>query len=378
MRVLFLSPTLPWPLDSGGAIRTWQLLRALHEREEVHLWAVRQPGITAESIERVEEVCSGLRLFERSSLPWLRRLVAPGPERWFHSSTLISALSELSAHALDVIHIDELCLARGMPELDDVPCFVHHHKLDLELSRALLLADRGSSLEVERWRALETEVAGRFDRHIFCCAEDAERFAARHPSISTAVIESGVDLDAFSPSTEQRDPRHLLFLGSLDYAPNVDGLAWFLSEGWPVLRRTFPDLRFSLVGRSPAEELLEELPEGVTLVGPVPDVRPWLRRATALVVPLRIGGGTRLKICEALATECPVVTTAVGVEGLALEDGRHVFQPRGEETLAGAVTELLSSPEEAARRARAGRERVAERYGWVKLARRLTAEWARG
>lgn len=376
MRVLFLSPTLPWPLDAGGRIRTWQLLRALREKHEVHLWAVRQPDAPEETAARVREVCAELRLFERSPLPLLRRVLAPAPSRWFHSAGRDEALEQLDPETFDVIHVDELCQVRAVPDALEARSVVHHHKLDLELARALFEKGRASRLEALRWRRLEREAALRFDTHLFCCAPDARRFAERHRAARTAVIENGVDLEAFTPDGSERERRHLLFLGSLDYAPNLDGLAWFLRSGWRPLRRAFPDLRLSLVGRAPAEELRGPLPEGVVRVGPVADVRPWLRRSTALLVPLRIGGGTRLKIVEALATECPVVTTAVGAEGLALEGGRHLHLARSPNELVVAVAGLLEDPREARRRAHAGRERVAERYGWERLAGKLTEAWA--
>jgi len=375
VRVLFVSPTLPWPLDAGGRIRTWQLLRHSSEEHEVHLWAIRQPDAPEKAAARVGEVCAELRLFERSAMPLLQRVLAPAPARWFHSAALSEALGRLDPEAFDVIHVDELCETRAVPEALEAHSVVHHHKLDLELARALLEMGRGSRLEVLRWRRLEREAASRFDTHFFCCAPDARRFAERHRAARTAVIENGVDLEAFTPEGGERDRRHLLFVGSLDYAPNLDGLAWFLRSGWRPLRRAIPDLRLSLVGRAPAEELRGPLPDGVERVGPVADVRPWLRRATALLVPLRIGGGTRLKIVEALATECPVVTTAVGAEGLALEGGRHLHLARAPNDLVVAALELLEDPREALRRARAGRERVALRYGWDRLAEKLSEAW---
>jgi len=341
----------------------------------VHVWAVRQPDAPAETEERVREVCAELVVFERSRPPLRRHLLAPAPARWFCSASRRAALGALDPHAFDVLHLDESWETLDVPEALAARCVVHHHKLDLELARALAGAGHGPPRAVARWRRLDAAVGSRFEDHVFCSAEDARRFTARHPRVRAAVVESGVDLEAFTRGDTTREPRHLLFVGSLDYAPNLDGLASFLREGWPPLRRAFPDLRLSLVGRAPARELRRGLPEGVDLVGPVPDVRPWLRRATALVVPLSIGGGTRLKIVEALATGCPVVTTAVGVEGLSLEDGRHVHVTSGIGELVTALAEVLEDPGEARRRARAGRARVAERYSWPTLAGALSSAW---
>jgi glycosyltransferase involved in cell wall biosynthesis len=278
-------------------------------------------------------------------------------------------------HELDLIHVDELCLSRSLPRRVPCPVLVHHHKLDLEYVSAIERSTARRMLEVRRWSRLEHETLARTREHVFCCEEDAQRFAARHRQAHTHVVENGVDLEHFSPEDRPRDPDHLLALGSLDYEPNARGLETFLASAWPRLRAALPALELSIVGRGSDPHRWRHLPPGARLVGAVEDVRPWLARATALVVPLAAGGGTRLKIVEAAAMNCPVVSTRVGAEGLALEPGEHLLLAEDTESLAEPLLQALGDPAALRRRASAARERVAQRYGWSNLGARLGQIW---
>lgn len=365
MRVLFLSPTLPWPLDAGGRIRTYQLLHGVSEEHEVHLWAVRQPEAGEEHERELREVCAELRVFERTDIPIPRRWLAPAPESWFHSAPFEAALAEAySGGQYDLVHIDELCLSRAVIELQGPPEVLHHHKLDVELARGLYLAGRSTLLETMRWRALEELAASRFRHHVFCTQEDADNFGARHPSSTAYVVPNGVDLDHFQPLDVERDPNELLFLGSLDYEPNVQGLDRFLEVVWPALSVRHPQASLVVVGRAPSVELRRAAPQGVHVIPDVDDVRPYLARASALVVPLEIGGGSRLKIAEALAMGCPVISTEVGAQGFS--SGAVRLVPKVEDLLPALVEYLGSAPIEAPR---------AEALDWSASASSLVAAW---
>jgi glycosyltransferase involved in cell wall biosynthesis len=377
MRVLVLTPTLPWPLDAGGRIRTFQLLRELRRHHELALWCVRQPGAGLEAERALGEVCGELRVFERSPRGLLDTLVGPRAETWFHSRALREALHTLAGtQRFELIHVDELSLVRALPTPPPRPVLVHHHKLDLELALALESSSARRELEARRWRRLEDDALALTREHVFCCAQDAQRFRARHPRARTQVVESGVDLAAFAPRDAARDDAHLCVLGSLDYGPNASGLRTFLRHGWPELAAAHPGLQLSIVGRGADPRDWRDLPRGVRLVGAVPDVRPWLARATALLVPLAIGGGTRLKLVEAAALGCPLISTRVGAEGLALEDGVHLVLAQELESLAALAARALRDPVGLARRAEAARLRVALHYGWPRLAARMDEAWS--
>jgi glycosyltransferase involved in cell wall biosynthesis len=163
----------------------------------------------------------------------------------------------------------------------------------------------------------------------------------------------------------------------MDYGPNVGALTRFVERILPVILERRPDVHLSIVGRSPVPEIQALASEHVTVTGGVPDVRPWLARASALVVPLLIGGGTRLKIVEAMAMDCPVVSTTVGAEGLGLQHREHLLLADGTEDFARAVLELLDAPGEAGAMARRARSYVEDNLTWQTLAERLVSVWRR-
>jgi polysaccharide biosynthesis protein PslH len=231
-----------------------------------------------------------------------------------------------------------------------------------------------------QWRKFE-----RFERRALAEADctiavsnvDAARFRKDFGLSRVDVVENGVDTAYFRPGAARRTPGRLLFLGSLDWRPNLDGVTRLLDDVFPAVRAAEPDATLDLVGRNPPAWLRRRAAEcpGVALHADVPDVRPFLARCIAMVVPLRIGGGSRLKILEALAAGVPVVSTSVGAEGLCLEPGSEITVTRCTDDLAPALIAALRSPERMARQAAAGREQVLARYDWDTLADEMEQVW---
>jgi glycosyltransferase involved in cell wall biosynthesis len=200
-----------------------------------------------------------------------------------------------------------------------------------------------------------------------------ERFGAWHVD----VVDNGVDTDFFQPQQGQRDPKTILFLGSLDWRPNLDGVRLLLDQIFPIVQAFEPEAKLLIVGRNPPDWLRQQVlgRSGVELHGSVPDVRPFIARAGMLAVPLRIGGGSRLKILEALASGLPVVSTIIGAEGLELEPEKHLDVVDGIEPLADALISAIRSPERMQEQAEVGRRKVLARYDWSTLANRLEEVW---
>jgi glycosyltransferase involved in cell wall biosynthesis len=202
------------------------------------------------------------------------------------------------------------------------------------------------------------------------------------------VVENGVDVawvgwdsvptEAGSGrSLNLRDRHSLLFLGSLDWRPNLDAIRLLLDTIFPEVLAHEPQARLAIVGRKPPQWLVDRASEckNVALHADVPDVRPFLHQCGAMAVPLRIGGGSRLKILEALAAECPVVSTRVGAEGLDLVPDRHLVEVDAPEEMAGAFVQAIRDPQPIREMARQGRKLVAERYDWSILAKKLEEIW---
>lgn len=380
MNCLFLSPVVPYPPDSGGRIRTFRLLRELSGRARVHLWAVHESEQAAAAIEALRPYCASLKTFPRSAPGAWRRTTSPKVERWFHSDALRAALrQELADANFDVLHLDEMFLVRALPPKTSTPVCVHHHKLDAELFESLARAgDLGSGFDLFKLRRLEAESARRHRFHVLTSAGDARRLTARHAGLTTAVVENGFDPEYFRPpdaAGPPRDRNRLLFMGSMDYGPNVDGLKWFVREVLPAVLAVRPETTLEVVGRSPADEVRALASARVQVRGAVDDVRPHLHAAALLVVPLRVGGGTRIKIVEALGSTTPVVSTSIGAEDLAFRAGEHLWIADGASEFARAVLEALEDPKTAAQRAARGRDLALERYTWSRSADRLLRAW---
>jgi glycosyltransferase involved in cell wall biosynthesis len=248
----------------------------------------------------------------------------------------------------------------------------YHETASNPLARWYIKEQWRKFVNFERWAVRDADLT------VAVSALDAQRFARDFGASAVDVVDNGVDTEYFHPQPVPRDPRQLLFLGSLDWRPNLDGVALLLDRIFPAVRAAEPGARLVLVGRNPSEALCRRAAAaGVEVCGNVPDVRPYLARCGAMVVPLRIGGGSRLKILEALAMGAPVVSTRIGAEGLTLEAGKHLRVVEEIDDVAAALVATIRAPAEAQEQANAGRRQVLRLYDWDHLADRLEQMWLR-
>ena len=240
----------------------------------------------------------------------------------------------------------------NVPMNGSAPVVLFEHNVEYQIWQRLAALERRpwirALLEVEwrKLRAREADACRRADLTIAVSADDRRRLERLAPGIAAASIPTGVDTDYFTPMSRLERPAHLVFSGSMDWHPNEDAVIHFLDAILPSIRARIPETTFTVVGRNPSTRLREVAARfaGVTITGTVSDVRPAIAEGAVYVVPLRAGGGTRLKIFEALAMARPVVSTTVGAEGLGIEPGLHYTcadQPR---EFADAVVSLLKDP----------------------------------
>ncbi|TAJ18480.1 MAG: glycosyltransferase [Planctomycetota bacterium] len=380
MDVLFASPVLPWPLDSGGRIRTYHLARNAARECRVHLRCVLADGQDRADVRHLAPWCASVELFERSEPGPLRTLARAKIERWFHSTALHARLREECASGrYALLHVDELLLARAVDARPAIPVVQHHHKLDADLF-ASTTGGRGPQRHFDLWklRRLERASLARTRQHVFCSADDRASFEQRNGPTQAAIVANGYDPEHFgAPRAERatREPERLLFVGSLSYEPNVNACARFVDDVLPRLVARRPRLVLDIVGRAPAPAVRALAGPNVAIHADVPDVVPFLERCAVFVVPLRIGGGTRLKIPEALALAAPVVSTSIGAQGLDLVHGEHLLLADTGAALGDAIESLLADPARAAALGAAGRAHVERHYAWPQLAQQLVAFW---
>ena len=232
--------------------------------------------------------------------------------------------------------------------------------------------------QAERLRRLEAQVASRFKTNIMVSDADAEDLRTICAGAMTDVIPNGVDTDYFSPRWGQETPT-LIFTGGMNMFANRDGVDWFLESVWPLVKARVPEVRFVAIGQRPSQRLLETAArdDAVEAPGFVADVRPAVARAAVYIVPLRVGGGTRLKVFDAMAQGKAIVSTTLGAEGIDVQDGEHLMLADDAESFAERIVDLLQRPELRRRLGEAARARVEEQYSWTMLADRLARVYTR-
>lgn len=394
MRVLAIDEEVPYPPDSGKRIRTWSLLSRLAREHDVVLVHPRRGPLPA----GIPDAASAARIhLAPVDLPPIRK---SGPRfAWdlarnlflrvpymvmAHRSAAVRAevARQVASFRPDLIHVEWTPLVANVPRDVSVPVCVTAHNVESDIWFRYASTDFWFLKNVYvrlQWRKVERferAALRRADAVIAVSDHDARRIGEWAGPSSVSVVENGVDTATFAPDPAAKvDRNEALFVGSLDWRPNQDAVLWFLDEVLPRLRALRPAATFTVVGRSPPSWLEEKVRgiAGATLAGSVPDVRPYVARAAVSVVPLRIGGGSRLKICEALSMGRPVVSTAVGAEGLAVEDCVEIAD--GAEAFAAAVARTMADPAPALSRAKRGRELVVLRHDWGPLAAKQSAVW---
>lgn len=397
MRVLLLAPYPPFPPRGGGALRIFNLLKGLAARHEVTLLSFAQDAGAVAALRPLREFCRLATVEGPPRRSTTRRILStitsPLPDMALRNASpaFATALSRLlAAETFDVIQAESIemaryaLLARGLGPLLVLDEFNAEYLLQRRAAltdlRRLALAGGGYSLV--QWRKLaayEAMLLRQLDRVLVVSPEDAAALGRLTPGAAPLVVPNGVDTEAVRPGASRGalGPATLVFTGTLDYRPNIDALRWFVGQVLPLIRKRRPDAKLHIVGRAAgaAVQALEDR-DAVELVGEVPDVAPFVQGSAVYVVPMRIGGGSRLKLLEALAMEAAVVSTPMGAEGIAgLHHGEQLLLGASPQAFADAVLRLVADPSLAARLGQAGRAHIAAHYDWRKLIPRLEAAY---
>ena len=394
MRYLIATSRVLFPMDTGGKTRSVNLIAGLSKNNDTTVVCYRSSQDTEAAVDRMCGICTRLDM-----VPW-EEVVTGSPR--FYANALLGLLSRrpyavskytsaamaarlkdlLAEHRYDVFLCDSALMADNMPRDLALPSVVFQHNVEARIREQQYL--KATNLvkkalfywEWRRSRAFEGDACRRFDHCIMVSENDCATTTRDYGVVSTSAIPLAVDTDYFRP--EQADQAgeklDLVFTGSMDWMPNEDGIVFFVKEILPLICARRP-CRLWAVGRNPTANIRRLAVENknVEVTGRVDDIRPYLARAVVYVVPLRIGGGTRIKIFEAMASGKPVVSTRLGAEGLLLEHNRHVLLADKPAEFADACLRLLESPELRQRIGMEGRRLVVEQYGWDAAVRVMAA-----
>jgi len=405
MRILWLKADLLLPLDKGGKLRTWHLMRHLARRHEITYVAFADPAspATSRAVEGMREVAARIvtvprRETAKGSLAFYAgaalALINPLPYAVgaYRSRRFAAAVRELlAARDFDLVVCDFLPPAVNLPDRLPCPSVLFTHNVESEIWRRHADTKQGVvaralyRAQYRRMLRFEERALGRFDGVLAVSDADARTFASLYPravGVPMHVIPTGVDTTFFSAAPSDPSARGLVFTGSMDWLPNEDAMLFFAREVLPLVRAQEPDVTLTIVGRSPTAPVRKLADDpAITVTGRVDDVRPYMRDAAVYVVPLRVGGGTRLKIFEAMAMGRAVVSTTIGAEGLPVTNARDAVVADDPRTFADAIVTLLRDPAQRRELEAAARALVVEHYDWSAVAGDLEAalfEIARG
>jgi len=388
MKILVLDEEFPCPLNTGKRIRTFNLISRLAVGHEVRYLAYGSEN--SDSFTTLHE--SGLhpiavppQVPEKSGPTFYLRLAAnlfsslPYIVSSHYSRPFALALRRcLDNSPVDLILCEWSPYAVYLKETADIKAVIVAHNIEARIWRRYYETEPGV---LKKWyigrQAVKVDA---FERAAFravdgataVSSEEAAAIKSFNPDLPVQVVENGVDLDYFAPSDPPPRPDRLVLTGAMDWRPNQDAAVYFVEAIFPLLRYKFPSLEVTLVGREPPRRVVElGRVDGVTVTGTVDDVRPYISEAAVYVVPLRVGGGSRLKILEALAMKKAVVSTSVGAEGLEVTPGRHLELADTPQQFAQKVSILLHDAPRRTQLGEAGRRLVEERYGWDSIAAKL-------
>ena len=391
MRILWVKAGKLLPVKSGDNILTDNIARSLVQHHELTFFSYydgsRDPDYEdqlAIELPRAVSLCTGkpeLTTFRRA-LDYLWRLPSGAPYAISHfkSSIVRDQLDRWFKQAsFDVVVCDFLDAAVNFPAEITIPSVLFQHNVESEIWRRHVLADGGRvkklayGIEFLKMLRYEERTVRKFQHVIAVSEQDRRLMAAWVDSARITVVPAGVNLETYRPHTAPLDIGPLvMFVGDMDWEPNADATEYFCREVWPLITATLPQARFRIVGRNPMPRVQELASASIEITGRVPSVVDHLREAAVVVVPLRVGGGAKLKIYEAMAMGKAVVSSSIGAEGLDVHRGRDIIVADDPQSFAEAVLKLLLSAEvRKSYEGAAAAAAVAAQFDWPSIGRRF-------
>lgn len=389
MKILWVKAGKLWPVDTGGKIRSFNILRHLARKYEVttlsYYGGERDPDYESAIARELPGAQTIYTAAPEStlaqSIDYILRLPSSAPyavKKFTHPKVRRDVARRLSDGSADVAVCDFLSASLNFPEVSRTPVVLFQHNVETMLWRRMASTEKSAlrklsyGIEARKMAAYETRTLRNF-RHIIAVSDhDRSEMLKLAPGCAITVVPTGVDTEKYraAPSASGNPPL-IVFTGSMDWEPNIDAVEYFCTDIFPTVLATFPTARFQIVGRNPHARVRKLASPSVEVTGTVPSVAEYLRNATVVIVPLRIGGGTRLKIFEAMAMRKALISTSIGAEGLDVTSGKDCLLADDANLFAKAILTVLREP--ALRRTYEDNAvALAARYDWSQIALRFT------
>lgn len=396
MRILVITTKSPFPLYEGRALRTYNLLKQVAKKHEILLLSFVQTAEELEGIEQMREFCSHVDVVPlhfgggklRIGLDMVREIFGTAP---LHAVKYRSRVMRdkvralLGTETIDLVHLDMLQLGEYLDLCAGKPIVLIEHNVESVLLRRRAenttnpLAKLYLYYQYLKLRAYEARICRRVNHVVAVSELDAKLLRDMAGTSEVTSISNGVDTSYFAPDSRPRQPDRLVFVGGMTWFPNYDAIRYFCNEVLPRVADEVPTVSLTVVGKNPQDDSVRDIARNsrVRLTGLVEDVRPLISEAAAYVVPLRIGGGTRLKILDALSMGTPLISTSVGCEGLDVVSGEVLLIADTADAFARAIVRVLREPELGRRLGAAGRQLVVDKYDWSTIAPALERVYRR-
>lgn len=396
MRIFMLTPYLPYPLVSGGQVRTYNLLKQLSRQHEVTLFSLIKDDDERQYVDELRRYCSHIQVFRRTSNPWHPRnilLAGISSYPFVVTRNLVISLKkaiarELDRQAYDLIHVETFYMMPNIPKtqlpiilVEQTIEYLGYESFAKTITQRLPFVQPLLSIDIAKIKYWEKRYWRSCDALITVSEDDRKYILDTGLDVkSIDVVSNGVDMDYFSAVKKNLDHAPVvLFVGTFNWLPNVEAVEFLVEKVWPKIRQRTPEAVLRIVGSSPTKKILSyaETDSRIVVTGRVPDIRAEYARANVLLAPVFSGKGTRYKVLEAMASETPVVGTSIALEGIGAQDGKQYLRADTAEELAEQTCRLLADKQLQVALGEAGRKFVADNYSWDQISERLVHVYER-
>jgi len=391
MKILIISPFLPYPPDDGEKIRVFNLIKRIATRHEISIVAFIYSPQEEQFVPELKKYCSQVETVVRKDQTKLAKLYAliqslvsgePFDSKYAFDKEMKEIIKRLVlAEPYDVVQIEHTFMApyiNVIPKSSGAKMIIVIHNIGFIQFERMFKVEKKLSTKTRsflNWilmRRWEVKFLQNFHKCITVSSSNKQILNSKNPKLDISAIENGVDVKKYRPLPSNSDSKNIMFIGYMDYIANHDAVLYFYNEIFPIIKKQIPSSKFFIVGKDPKKKIKELAKDkNVIVTGYVDDIRPYYQDCDILAVPLRAGGGTRLKILEAMALGRPVISTSIGCEGLDVIDGQHLLIADNPKQFAEKTVNLLTDKVLYHRIVEQARKLVETRYDWDVIAAQL-------
>lgn len=386
MKILMLTPYLPYPLHSGGQIRSYNLLKNLSKKHQITLFSFIRSNSEVKYLKELKKYCHKVKVFKRRAAWDPRNIIlsalTPYPflvAIYLSKKVKKAVAKELSNQAYDLIHAETFYVMPNLPSSVKLPTLLVEQTIEylvyqrfvenfkLKLVSPLLYFD---VFKIKFWEKHYWQKATRL---VAMSVSDKNMMSQSVKHKKVDVVANGVDVDHFNKVKPQKPSNPtVLFVGNFKWLPNKDAAKFLVTKIWPKIKATLPTAKLWIVGRNPTSDVLRLAKIGsIKITGDIDDIRTAFQKSHVLLAPIRNGRGTKYKVLEAMASKVPVVTTKLGIEGIKAKDAVVVTDSASK--LAEKTVKILKTPKLAIKMAQKGQKIVYQQYNWQSISQELDA-----